>query len=74
MKKQVIDRLTISNISRRAEAVSGGWWGPSRHPLSVSGGADATPWTFKGVSTPLNLERWGEPNLRLEIVNPAGKI
>ena len=46
------------------EAISGGWRGPSRHPLSVSGGGDATPWPFIGVSTPLNLERWGEPNLR----------
>ena len=30
-------------IGEDAEAVSGGWRGPSRHPLSVSGGGDATP-------------------------------
>ena len=29
------------------EAVSGGWRRPSRHPLSISGGGDATPWAFK---------------------------
>ena len=34
------------------EAVSGGWRGPSRHPLSVSGGGDATPWLFKGFRPP----------------------
>ena len=39
-----------------SEAVSGGWRRPSRHPLSVSVGGDATPWPFKEVSTPLNVE------------------
>ena len=28
---------------QESEAISGGWRGPSRHPLSVLGGGDATP-------------------------------
>ena len=39
------DTEAIDHIYRiLTEAILGGWRGPPRHPLSVSGGGDATSW------------------------------
>ena len=52
----------FNNIIRKV-SLGGGAARPISPPSERFRGGDATPWPFKGVSTPLNLERWGEPNM-----------